>query len=128
MKIIEELYKQYIQKKKPNMKYKYLDRYFQDTTTDKFCFLSLRAHLELGERLLSESISMMGNTAKTYGVQGGPSAEEIKKLIDAVNLTKVYEFSNMDFDRNDKQKVVNLLNEDITGILIPIFLDRIKIF
>ncbi len=121
MKIIEELHKQYIQNNKPNMKYKYLDCYFQDTTTDKFCFLSLRAHLELGERLLSESISMMGNTAKTYGVQGGPSVEEIKKLIDAANLTKVYVFSDMDFDRNDKQKIVNLLNEDITGVLIPIF-------
>lgn len=121
MKIIEELHKQYIQKNKPNMKYKYLDRYFQDTTTDKFCFLSLRAHLDLGERLLSESISMMGNTKKTHSVQGGPSVEEIKKLIDTANLTKVYEFSNMNFDRNDKQKVVNLLNEDITGVLIPIF-------
>lgn len=121
MKIIEELHKQYIQKNKPNMKYKYLDRYFQDTTTDKFCILSLRAHLDLGERLLSESISMMGNTKKTHSVQGGPSVEEIKKLIDTANLTKVYEFSNMNFDRNDKQKVVNLLNEDITGVLIPIF-------
>lgn len=121
MKIIEEMYKQYLQNKKTNMKYKYLDRYFQDTTTDKFCFLKLDAHLELGKRLLSESISMMGNTTNTYSVQGQFSVEEIRKFIDVTNLTKVHVFSEMNFDRNTKQKIVDLLNEEVTGVLIPIF-------
>ena len=121
MKIIEELYKQYLQNEKTNMKYKYLDRYFQDTTTDKFCFLQLYAHFELGNRLFSVSISMMGNTEKTYSVQGQLSVEEIRKLIDVTNLTKVHEFSEMNFDGDTKQKIVDLLNEDVTGVLIPIF-------
>lgn len=120
MKIIEELYKRYIQSNKPNMQYKYLDYYFQDVTTDKFCFLELRAYIE-EMSLINISISMLGNTNKTYSAQGGISVDEIKKLKDAAPLTKVYVFSEMCFDGDAKQKIMNILSEDIDGVLIPVF-------
>lgn len=127
MKIIETLYKQYIQKnEKEVMEYRYLDRYFQNATTDNFGFLKLSVVLDSRGTVVSESIDKIGNTDYTYGVLGGPGIEQIREMIDVVKLTKVYAFSRIYFDADTKQEIIKLLNDDIDGALIPIFLKRDK--
>lgn len=125
MKIIETLYKHYLRKnEKCVMKYKYLDRYFKDTTTDNFCFLELSAYFDLSGEMVSESIRKVGNTNYTYSVSSDPDTSQIRKIINIVKYTKVYTFSKIHFDSDMKQGIINLLNEDVVGVLIPVFIKR----
>lgn len=122
MKIIETLYRQNLQSGKQNMKYRYLERYFQDTAVSNFCFLKLKVNLELKGAMVSGSLDKIGNTGSTYGVLYDQDFKEIKKIIDIIRYSKVYAFSQMDIDRDTKHEIIKILNEDIEGALIPLFL------
>ena len=125
MKIIETLYERYLRKNEMCvMKYKYLERYFKGITTDNFCFLELNVSFESGGKIISESVRKVGNTNHTYGVQHGPDISQIREIINVVKYTKVYTFSKILFDADMKQKVINLLNADVAGVLLPVFLKR----
>lgn len=126
MEIIEKLYKQDLQSIKQNTKYRYLERYFQDTMVNNFDFLQLSLDLELKGAMVTGTLSKMGNTGKIYRVRYNQNIEEIKKIIDIIRYSTVYVFSRMNIDRNTKYEIIKILNEDISGVLIPVFLKREK--
>lgn len=123
MKIIETTYNQYIKAKK-HMNYKYLNHYFQDRTPNKFCFLQLHATYNSAGKLECGQIDEINthNTKGSYGVSGVLSIEDVKSIMDLATIPKVYDFFATSFDYDMKLQVINLLNEDIAGVLIPIYL------
>lgn len=121
MKNIEKYYTQHI-KNKRHIKYPYLEHYFQDAANDTYCFLKLNAHFDSIGTLESESIHDVNNTNSTYGVQCDNDIEDLRKIMNLAKIPKVYDFFSISFDTDMKLTVINLLNQDLNGVLIPIFL------
>lgn len=121
MKDIETYYHQYIKARK-HTKCLYLEEYFQDTTNETYCFLELAVYFNSVGIVESESIHEVNSNNSKCGVQCDINIEVLKKIKILAPIDKVYDFFSFDFDTDMKQKIINLLNQDVKGVLIPIYL------